>query len=120
MNCSEYRYHEAVYCPDIEWRPCSASGDENFDTGCDEEIVDIEITREETIIPLDGDILKDFNQLTDNDLETNLGRIKTSNSLNEYMSKIDFCYFEEDELIQMYLNDSATFDMLLRSVLEII
>ena len=53
---------------------------------------------------LDGDILKDFNQLSDIDLEASLGKIRTSNSLNEYMSKIDFCYFENDELIQMYSN----------------
>ena len=34
----------------------------------------------------------------------------------QYMSKIDFCYFENDELIQMYSNDSAASEMLLRSV----
>ena len=67
---------------------------------------------------LDGDLLKDFNQLSDIDLEASLGKIRTSNSLNEYMSKIDFCYFENDEVIQMYSNDSVASDMLLRQVFE--
>ena len=65
---------------------------------------------------LDGDILKDFNQLSDIDLEASLGKIRTSNSLNEYMSKIDFCYFENDELIQMYSNETAVSAMLLRQI----
>ena len=67
---------------------------------------------------LDGDLLKDFNQLSDIDLEASLGTIRTSNSLNEYMSKIDFCYFENDELIQMYSNGSVASKMLLRLVFE--
>ena len=124
IDCSEYRYHEAVNCPGIEWRYCSASGDEHFDTGCDEEAADIEITEKQTTISLDGDLLKDFNQLSDIDLEASLGKIKTSNSLNEYMSKIDLCYFENDELIQVYSNvisntpyaNSAASEMLLRPV----
>ena len=120
IDCSEYRYHEAVDCPGIEWRYCSASGDENFDTGCDEEADRIEITEQQTTISLDGDLLKDFNQLSDIDLEASLGKIRTSNSLNEYMSKIDLCYFKNDELIQMYSNkNSATSVMLLRLVFKI-
>ena len=87
IDCSDYRYHEAVNCPGIEWRYCSESGDENFDTGCDAEDVDIEIPEQQTVMPLDGDLLKDFNQLSDIDLEASLGKIRTSNSLNEYMSK---------------------------------
>ena len=116
IDCSEYRYHEIVNCPDIEWRYCSESGDENFDTGCDEETTDIQIVEQQTAMSLDGDILKDFNQLSDIDLEASLGKIRTSNSLNEYMSKIDFCYFENDELIQMYSNETAVSTMLLRQI----
>ena len=83
IDCSDYRYHEAVNCPGIEWRYCSESGDENFDTGCDEEAVDIEIPEQETVMNLDGDLLKDFNQLSDIDLEASLGKIRASNSLNQ-------------------------------------
>ena len=120
IDCSGYRYHEAVDCPGIEWRYCSASGDENFDTGCDEEADRIEITEQQTTISLDGDLLKDFNQLSDIDLEASLGKIRTSNSLNEYMSKLDLCYFKNDELIKMYSNkNSATSVMLLRLVFKI-
>merc|ERR1712003_468198 len=54
------------------------------------------------------------NQLTDNDLETSLGKIKSSNSLNEYMTKINFCYSENDELIQIHTNDSIASEILLR------
>ena len=32
---------------------------------------------------LDGDLLKDFNQLSDIDLEASLGKIRASNSLNQ-------------------------------------
>ena len=106
-------------CPGIEWRYCSESGDENFDTGCDEETADIQVVDQQTTLSLDGDLLKDFNQLSDIDLEASLGKIRTSNSLNEYMSKIDFCYFENDELIQMYSNDSVASEMLLRRVFEL-
>ena len=83
IDCSDYRYHEAVNCPGIEWRYCSESGDENFATGCDEETVDIQIHKQETVMPLDGNLLKDFNQLSDIDLEASLGKIRTSNSLNQ-------------------------------------
>ena len=120
IDCSGYRYHEAVDCPGIEWRYCSASGDENFNTSCDKEADRIEITEQQTTISLDGDLLKNFNQLSDIDLEASLGKIRTSNSLNEYMSKLDLCYFKNDELIQMYSNkNSATSVMLLRLVFKI-
>ena len=74
---------------------------------------------EQAYISFDGNLLNDFNQLTDNDLETSLGKIKSSNSLNEYMTKIDFCYSESDELIQIYTNDSIDSEILLRLVYEI-
>ena len=112
IDCSGYRYQNANNCPGIQWRSCSESGDENFDTGCDEQPDDIEIRDKEVIVPLEGDILRNFNQLSDNDLELSLGRIKTSNSLNEYMSKIDLCHFENGER----KNVSATSEMLLRQV----
>ena len=118
INCSGYRYQDAIKCPRIKWEYCTESGDENFNTGCDEETTEIEISQE-AYIPFDGDLLNDFNQLTDNDLETILGKIKSSNSLNEYMSKIDFCYSENDELIQIYANDSIASEILLRLVSEI-
>ena len=116
IDCSGYRYQDAINCPGIKWKYCTESGDENFDTSCDEEISEIEISRQ-AFISFDGDLLNDFNQLTDNDLETSLGKIKTSNSLNEYMTKIDFCYSENDELI--YTNDTVASEILLRLVYEI-
>ena len=120
FDCTEYRYHDAINCPGIKWEYCAESGDENFDTGCDKETSEIEISQQ-AYIPFDGDLLNDFNQLSDNDLETSLGKIKSSNSLNEYMSKIDFCYSENDELIQVELhaNDSIATEILLRLVSKI-
>ena len=116
IDCSGYRYQDSINCPGIQWEYCTESGDENFDTSCDEETSEIEISRQ-AFISFDGDLLNDFNQLTDNDLETSLGKIKTSNSLNEYMTKIDFCYSENDELI--YTNDTVASEILLRLVYEI-
>ena len=54
-------------------------------------------------------------------METSLGKIKSSNSLNEYMSKIDFCYSENDELIkvELHANDSIATEILLRLVYKI-
>ena len=75
---------------------------------------------EQAYISFDGNLLNDFNQLTDNDLETSLGKIKSSNSLNEYMTKINFCYSENDELIQIHTNDSIASEILLRLVSKII
>ena len=75
---------------------------------------------EKAYISFDGNLLNDFNQLTDNDLETSLGKIKSSNSLNEYMTKINFCYSENDELIQIHTNDSIASEILLRLVSKII
>ena len=118
FDCTEYRYHDAINCPRIKWEYCVENGDENFDTGCDKETSEIEISQQ-AYIPFDGNLLNDFNQLSDNDLESSLGKIKSSNSLNEYMSKIDFCYSENDELIQIHRNDSITSEILLRLVSKI-
>ena len=116
IDCSGYRYQNATNCPGIEWRFCSESGDENFDTGCNEQADNIEIPDQKVIVPLEGDILRNFNQLSDNDLELSLGSVRTANSLNEYMSKIDLCHFEDDER----KNVSATSEMLLRQVFSIL
>ena len=85
FDCSGYRYHDAINCPGIKWEYCAESGDENFDTGCDKETSEIEISQQ-AYIPFDGDLLNDFNQLSDNDLETSLGKIKSPNSLNHHMA----------------------------------
>ena len=41
-----YRYQDAINCPGIRWEYCTESGDENFDTGCDEESIEIEISQQ--------------------------------------------------------------------------
>ena len=46
IDCSGYRYQDAINCPGIKWEYCTESGDENFDTGCDEETTEIEISQQ--------------------------------------------------------------------------
>ena len=52
INCTEYRYQDVISCPAYEWSYCSQSGDEFFDTGCEEDSVEIEIPKRSFNIPL--------------------------------------------------------------------
>ena len=46
IDCSGYRYQDAINCPGIKWEYCNESGDESFDTGCDEVTTEIEISQQ--------------------------------------------------------------------------
>ena len=46
IDCSGYRYQDAINCPGIKWEYCNESGDESFDTGCDDESTEIQISQQ--------------------------------------------------------------------------
>ena len=48
----------------------------------------------------DIDLMKNFNQFSDVELEVYFGKMKPSASLNEYMSKINFCQLQETEIVE--------------------
>ena len=58
--------------------------------------------------------MQDFNQLTDIDLENSLGDLKASNSLNGYMTKIELCFFEDDELLSVKTARNTSTEILFR------
>ena len=97
----KYRYHKAIDCPAYEWETCDEPLVE-FEITCDplkEEWDELKISK---TIELEDDIelMKNFNQFSDVELEVYFGKMKPSASLNEYMSKIYLCQLQETEIVE--------------------
>ena len=78
-NCSEFQ------CFGFEWRECLSH---SFDEFVDAEIEDQGPVR----IELDDSILKQFNLLSETELEFSFGKFTPAQSLNPYMTKLRISY----------------------------